>query len=225
MLCSATSAKCPIPDVMSSDPIGRSVRVGQFAVGWENWPVTTNGGYLDLALVDVELFVSSGVPRYVFTVLPEIAWPSPTSPRFRVEHEALLALGWQRDALTGTPQPAAGHEPDLEMPHPYALGPSWTGSNCWRAEFKVGDLFVVGLVDHRWTVAHSGTCVLGSEMASDSPWRLHVIGLASGAVFDLNARKMAPLVRGRSPLVGLHRPAPAPAAAQAAGGEAPGTSR
>jgi hypothetical protein len=158
------------------------VRVGQPWVERETVPVTGELGYVDLALVDVELFVSSGVPRRAFTVLPEVAWWSPTVPKFRLSDDTLLGLGWQRDALSGTLQPAAAHEADHEAPHPYALGPVWTGANCWRAEVRIGTLIVVGLVDHRWATTHSGTCALGDDLASGSPWRWHVVGLESGAV-------------------------------------------
>ena len=144
--------------------------------------MTTNGEYVDLALVDVELFVSSGVPREAFTVLPVGEWLSPTVPKFRLDDDVLLGLGWQRDAGVGTLQPPGGHESDPGVPHPYALGPMWLGANCWRAEFRIGNVIVLGLIDHRWATTHSGTCEPGDELASDSPWRWHVVGLESGAV-------------------------------------------
>jgi hypothetical protein len=144
--------------------------------------VTTDGEYVDLALVDVELFVSSGVPRHAFTVLPEGEWLSPTVPKFRLDNDALLGLGWQRDGGVGKLQPPGGHESDPRVPHPYELGPMWMGANCWRADFRMGNVIVLGLVDHRWATTHSGTCEPGDELASGSPWRWHVVGLESGAV-------------------------------------------
>ena len=157
------------------------MRVGQPPVGRETLAVTTNGEHV-LAPIDVELFVSSGVPRHAFSVLPGVAWLSPKVPMFRLDDDTLLELGWQRDALAGTLQPPSGHEPDPEGPHPYALGPIWAGTNCWRAEFRIGDTIVVGIVDHRWALTHSVTCALGDELESGSPWRWHVVGLDSGAV-------------------------------------------
>ena len=137
---------------------------------------------MDLALIDVELLVSSGVPRHAFTMIPVAAGLSPTVPWFHLDEDALFGLGWRRDRLAGTMQPPSGDEQDLEAPHPYALGPVWDGASCWRAEFTVGGLTVVGLVDHRWATTHSGACALGGELASGSPWRWHVLGLKSGAV-------------------------------------------
>jgi len=136
-----------------------------------------DGGYLNLALVDVELFVSSGAPRWAFTVLPASAWSSPTAPAFRADVDALLQAGWQRDDIDRTMQPSSDYEPDLGAPHPYALGPAWVGSNCWRAELMLDDLVVIGLVDHRWADTHSGTCTLGDELVSGSPWRWHAVAL------------------------------------------------
>ncbi len=144
--------------------------------------MTTDGDYVDLALVDLELFVSSGVPRHTFTVLPEGEWLSPTVPKFRLDDDALLGLGWQRDRGIGTLQPPVGPESDPGVPHPYALGPMWMGANCWRADVRIGNVIVLGLVDHRWATTHSGTCEPGDELQSGSPWRWHVVGLESGAV-------------------------------------------
>ncbi|MGZ4673036.1 MAG: hypothetical protein ACXV5U_09150 [Ilumatobacteraceae bacterium] len=46
------------------------------------------------------------------------------------------------------PQPPESSGGYLELlPHPYALGPTWAGGNCWRADF--GDE-VTGIVDHDW---------------------------------------------------------------------------
>ena len=142
----------------------------------------SNGQYPVLALVDVELFVSSGAPRRAFTVHPRTAWWSPTSPAFSVDDDALVQAGWQCDGLDGTLHPSRAREPDPEVPHPYALGPAWIGSNCWHAEFMVDDTIVSGFVDHRWAGTHLGICELGDEMASDSPWRWHVVAPDGRAV-------------------------------------------
>jgi hypothetical protein len=84
---------------------------------------------LELAPVDVELFVSAGVPRHAFSVLPETAWLAPTVPRFRLASATLVSLGWTVDHATGTLQGPNQHEIDPSVPHPYELGPSWLGAN------------------------------------------------------------------------------------------------
>lgn len=144
--------------------------------------MTIDPEYGDLALVDVELFVSGGVPRHAFRVLPEGEWWSPNVPKFRLDDDALLGLGWQRNRGVGNLQRPAGQESDPGLPHPYALGPLWMGANCWRADFLVGNVIVLGLVDHSWTTTHLGTCDPGDALASGSPWQWHVVGPESGAV-------------------------------------------
>jgi hypothetical protein len=134
-----------------------------------------------LALVDVELFVLAGAPRAAFTVLAD-AGASASGPAFRVDDVALVEAGWRRDGLDGSLQPSGASRNDPDTPHPFALGSVWIGSGCWRAEFAVGDVVVVGLVDHRWSDSHSEICDLGDELTSKSPWRWHVLTPTGSAV-------------------------------------------
>ena len=84
-----------------------------------------------LALVDVELFVSTGAPRSAFTVRPTEPGPLPS---FDVDVTVLLRHGWTLE-VSGS-RPPLGSDGYLEPPpHPYDLGPRWTGGNCWRADF------------------------------------------------------------------------------------------
>ncbi len=131
--------------------------------------------YQELPPVDVELFVSSGVPRHAFSVLPADAWLAPDVPLFQLAFATLVSLGWAVDADQGTFERPNQHAIDLSVPHPYDLGPSWSGGNSWRASFNTGATEIVGLVDPEWAHAHHGACDPGAELDSASPWRWHVL--------------------------------------------------
>ena len=131
--------------------------------------------YQELAPVDVELFVSSGVPRHAFSVIPADAWLAPDAPLFRLAIATLVSLGWAVDEEQGTFEEPDQHEIDLSVPHPYDLGPTWSGANLWRASFGTGSTEIVGLVDAEWAEAHRGACDPGAELDSASPWRWHVL--------------------------------------------------
>lgn len=132
--------------------------------------------YLELAPVDVELFVSAGVPRHAFSVLPGADWLAPAVPMFRLASATLVSLGWTVDSDAGSFRGSNQHEVDVSVPHPYELGPSWSGANSWRAALSTGTAEFVALVDFKWANAHVGTCDPGEELASESPWRWHVLG-------------------------------------------------
>lgn len=144
--------------------------------------VATGDEYLDLALVDVEGFVGEGVPRHAFVLLPVAGWSSTDVPRFRLASSTLVALGWEVDHAAGIMRPPDRPEIELSLPHPYELGPIWSGANCWRAEFRVATTEVVGLVDHRWAGRHGGLCEPGEELISGSPWYWHVLRSDAGSV-------------------------------------------
>ena len=55
-----------------------------------------------------------------------------------------------------------------------------TGANYWRAEFRLKGSTVFGVVDHRWNDPFRHECHLGTELASGSPWRWHIVGLDGG---------------------------------------------
>jgi hypothetical protein len=117
-----------------------------------------------LALVDVELYVSSGAPRSAFTVRPT---EPGISPSFDMDVAVLQRHHWTVEA--SGPQPPGGLGGYLEPPsHPYALGPKWTGGNCWRAKF--GD-DASGIVDHNWCEQSHEPVDGGPPLASGSPWR------------------------------------------------------
>lgn len=116
-----------------------------------------------LALVDVELFVSSGAPRAAFV---ERVSDDRSVPMFNLDRLVLKEAGWAIDG-SGPCPPAVGS--DLKpAPHPYALGPQWSGVNCWRADF--GDE-MMGTVDHDWCTEEHEPIVGGVSLASGSPWR------------------------------------------------------
>ena len=117
-----------------------------------------------LALVDVELFVSSGAPRSAFTVRPTEPGPLPS---FDVDVTVLLRHGWTLE-VSGS-RPPLGSDGYLEPPpHPYDLGPKWTGGNCWRADFGNE---LSGIVDHDWCEQEHERLDGGPPIASGSPWR------------------------------------------------------
>ncbi len=117
-----------------------------------------------MALVDVELFVSSGAPRAAFTVRPTEVGAAPT---FDLNRRLLEASGWDVDESALRP-PEECSMYLIPPPHPYALGPRWTGVNCWRADF--GDE-MVGIVDHDWCSEGHEHIDGGPPVASGSPWR------------------------------------------------------
>jgi hypothetical protein len=136
--------------------------------------------YQDLALVDVELFVASGVPRSEFELLPRRA-SSPTVPRFRIYDSSLRRLGWVSEGLNGpTLQPPPDAPVDVESAHPYDLGPSWEGANCWHAAFSVDGGTVRAFVDHVWSGSVRLDCDAGPALVSGSPWRWRIDGLPGG---------------------------------------------
>lgn len=144
--------------------------------------VAAGGEYLDLALIDVEGFVGAGVPRHAFILLPVASWLSTEAPMFRLASSTLVALGWEVDRAAGIMGPPDRPEIELALPHPFGLGPIWSGGNCWRAEFRVATTEVVGLVNHRWASRHGGICEPGEELISGSPWYWHVLRSDAGSV-------------------------------------------
>ncbi len=154
---------------------GGSLHAGRAGHGRETLRVAGTTRYQELAPVDVELFVSSSVPRHAFSVLPKHAWLAPDVPLFRLTFATLVSLGWVVDDEQGTFEGPNQREIDLSVPHPYDLGPSWSGANSWRASFRAGATEIVGLVDHEWAHAHHGACDPGAELTSASPWRWHVL--------------------------------------------------
>lgn len=95
-----------------------------------------------VALIDVELFVSAGVPRSAFKVVPETERGG--SPRFEVRSSVLT------HEVPQSEDEAAHHYP--VPPHPYELGPMWQGSGCWTADLGLDDLGQAcsAVVHHRW---------------------------------------------------------------------------
>ena len=129
----------------------------------------------ELAMVDVELFVSCGTPREAFVLVP----PQPTEPwpRFRVVGDRLTRAGWTF-GHSGW-QPPFTAEADAGAAHPYDVGPAWEGGNSWRAVFHLlrGVVTIKGHVDHEW-------CLEGFEAVPDlpsgSPWCWRIVGLPTG---------------------------------------------
>ena len=117
-----------------------------------------------LALVDVELFVSSGAPRSAFIVRP--AEPG-SLPSFELDVAVLRQHGWTIEG-SGSRPPESADGYLVPPPHPYVLGPRWVGGICWRAEF--GDE-VTGIVDHDWCEQEHERVDGGPPLASGSPWR------------------------------------------------------
>lgn len=112
-----------------------------------------------MALVDVELFVSSGAPRTAFSErLTDVG----SVPMFDLDLGVLRAAGWVIDG-TGMRPPEGSSASVSPPPHPYALGPKWIGENCWRADFGHG---LTGIVDHDWCDAVVAT---GLGVASGVP--------------------------------------------------------
>jgi hypothetical protein len=131
--------------------------------------------YQELAPVDVELLVGSGLPRQAFSVLPAESWLAPDVPVFGLAIATLVSLGWTVDEDNGTFEGPDQHEIDLSVPHPYDLGPSWSGTNSWIASFSTGATEIVGRVDGEWAHAHHSVCDPGARLDSASPWRWHVL--------------------------------------------------
>ena len=132
----------------------------------------------DLAMVDVELFVGSGVPRHAFTMIAP--GPSEHWPRWQISNETLRGLGWTVER--GSFQPPSSLGADLEAPHPYDLGSEWVGGNSWRAVFTIpgGGDTIEGFVDHEACGSERLVCDPGPELPSGSPWRWRVDGLHGG---------------------------------------------
>ncbi len=138
--------------------------------------------YVVLAPIDVELFVSAGLPRSAFFVLPHDDWLAPAVPTFGVAVSTLASHGWSVDEGSGSWRSPIQHDVDVSVPHPYELGPIWRGANCWQAELSAGGKSLLALVDHHWADAHDDACDPGDELTSLSPWRWHVLGPAGSAV-------------------------------------------
>jgi hypothetical protein len=152
-----------------------------------------------MALVDVELFVSSGAPRSAFTVRPT---EPGSSPSFDLDVAVLQRHGWTIEA--SGPQPPEGSGGYLEPPSdPYVLGPKWTGTNCWRA--NLGDE-MTGIVDHNWCEQEHERVDDGPPLASGSPWRwafitrrLSVTGRAESPLHAAAAVEALALDHGSAP--------------------------
>ena len=127
-------------------------------------------------MVDVELLVASGAPRDVFSMTP--AAPSARWPTWRLDDAKLRAFGWiVADGHCYLPDSVA----DIEVPHPYDLGPAWDGANSWRATFTLRTHeTAVAFVDHEACGAERLACNAGPPLASGSPWRWRVDGLPGG---------------------------------------------
>lgn len=122
-----------------------------------------------LAMVDVEGFVAGGAPRAAFTPEPTLEG---SLPFWSIDAEMLRRAGWIVTDTSWQPPPRIGFEPS---PHPYALGPMWTGGNTWHAEFVVAGRIVRCTVDHELIAVHRGDgCNPGPPIASGSPWRWHI---------------------------------------------------
>jgi len=129
----------------------------------------------DLAMVDVELFVSGGAPRDALVLVP--AEPPRTWPRFWLQSEVLTHAGWRFRG--GGWQPPADAEAGVEAVHPYSVGDAWRGGNSWVAEFRLlrGDLTVEAHVDHEWFLDGFETV---PSLPSGSPWCWRIVGLPTG---------------------------------------------
>lgn len=116
-----------------------------------------------LTLVDVDLFVSAGAPRAAFVRRPS---DSGSIPTFDLDRAVLESAGWAIDDSSF--RPPARSSLLRPPPHPYALGPTWTGCHCWRADFGGG---ATGIIDHDWCNENHPPIEGGPPLTSRSPWR------------------------------------------------------
>ena len=129
----------------------------------------------DLAMVDVELFASSGAPRDAFVLVPPES--SQTWPRFRVSGDRLTRAGWTFGDVGW--QPPSNAEVDAGAAHPYDVGPAWEGGNSGRAMFRLlrGDVMIEAHVDHEWSLEDFEAV---PDLPSGSPWCWRIAGLPTG---------------------------------------------
>ena len=126
----------------------------------------------ELAMVDVELFVSGGAPRDAFVLVPPE--PTQTWPRFRVAADRLTRAGWTFG--NGGWQPPYHAEVDAGAAHPYDVGPAWEGGNSWRAIFRLllGDVTIEAHIDHEWCLEDFEGM---PDLPSGSPWCWRIVRL------------------------------------------------
>jgi hypothetical protein len=136
--------------------------------------VVDNAGrsFQELALVDVDMFVSSGAPRAAFQQLDHRRW--------RMDVDMLRAAGWTIHA-SGSAVGLPIDDPRwLTHAHAWDLGPAWAGGQTWTATFSLPDVAVAieAWVQPEWSLPDPQA--IGRALPSRSPWCWRIHGLPAG---------------------------------------------